>query len=204
MGLSEPITLSRACEVIEIPSGTPATLPAGAVVRIMQSLGQRLHGGYRSRLHVPCRCQGYRCAGDLERDGTNAHSCQEGMTFSEQMVWDQLKTVYDPEIPVNIVDLGLVYSCAITPLEQGGNRIHIKMSMTAPGCGMGNVLKADVESRLSRLPGVKEVHVEVVFDPPWHPGLCRMQPSSSLASTWITARHKPRHRSMEEDSDRPP
>ena len=91
--------------------------------------------------------------------------------FSEQMVWDQLKTVYDPEIPVNIVDLGLVYSCVTAPLEQGGNRIHIKMSMTAPGCGMGNVLKADVESRLSRLPGVKEVHVEVVFDPPWHPGL---------------------------------
>jgi probable FeS assembly SUF system protein SufT len=87
------------------------------------------------------------------------------------MVWDQLKTVYDPEIPVNIVDLGLVYSCAIAPEEQGGNRIHIKMSMTAPGCGMGNVLKADVESRLSRLPSVKEVHVEVVFDPPWHPGL---------------------------------
>jgi metal-sulfur cluster biosynthetic enzyme len=82
-----------------------------------------------------------------------------------------LKTVYDPEIPVNIVDLGLVYSCEIASLEQGGNRIHIKMSMTAPGCGMGNVLKADAESRLSRLPGVKEVHVEVVFDPPWHPGL---------------------------------
>jgi probable FeS assembly SUF system protein SufT len=95
---------------------------------------------------------------------------QEG-SFSDQMVWDQLKTVYDPEIPVNIVDLGLVYSCVIAPLEVGGNRVHIKMSMTAPGCGMGNVLKADVDSKLSRLPGVKEVHVEVVFDPPWHPGL---------------------------------
>jgi len=87
------------------------------------------------------------------------------------MVWDQLKSVYDPEIPVNIVDLGLVNSYVIAPLEGGGNRVHIKMSMTAPGCGMGNVLKADVESKLSRLPGVKEVHVEVVFDPPWHPGL---------------------------------
>jgi probable FeS assembly SUF system protein SufT len=95
---------------------------------------------------------------------------QEG-SLSDQMVWDRLKTVYDPEIPVNIVDLGLVYSCVIASLEQGGNRIHIKMSMTAPGCGMGNVLKADVDSKLSRLPGVKEVHVEVVFDPPWHPGL---------------------------------
>ena len=82
-----------------------------------------------------------------------------------------LKTVYDPEIPVNIVDLGLVYSCDIAPLEQGGNSVHIKMSMTAPGCGMGNVLKGDVQHKLARLPGVKEVQVEVVFDPPWHPGL---------------------------------
>jgi metal-sulfur cluster biosynthetic enzyme len=87
-------------------------------------------------------------------------------TFSDQLVWDQLKTVYDPEIPVNIVDLGLVYSCVITPLQPCWSRIDIKMSMTAPGCGM-----ADVEDKLSRLPGVKEVHVGVVFDPPWHPGL---------------------------------
>jgi metal-sulfur cluster biosynthetic enzyme len=72
---------------------------------------------------------------------------------------------------VELETLGLVYLCVIVPLEHGGNRVHIKMSMTAPGCGMGNVLKADVESKLSRLPSVKEVHVEVVFDPPWHPGL---------------------------------
>jgi metal-sulfur cluster biosynthetic enzyme len=87
------------------------------------------------------------------------------------MVWDQLKTVYDPEIPVNIVDLGLGYSCVITPNETSGNKIEIKMAMTAPGCGMANIIKADVEGKLSRLPDVSEVHVEVVFDPPWHPGL---------------------------------
>ena len=170
MSASELITLIRACEVIEIPSGTRGTLPAGAVVRIMQSLA----GSY-----TVVTDRGYMCrveAKDTDALGlSNKAMAQEPAVregpFSEQMVWDQLKTVYDPEIPVNIVDLGLVYSCAITPLEQGGNRIHIKMSMTAPGCGMGNVLKADVESRLSRLPGVKEVHVEVVFDPPWHPGL---------------------------------
>jgi len=170
MGASEPITLGRGCEVIEIPSGIRATLVAGAVVRIMQSLGSgytvATDRGYMYRVD----------AKDTDALGlSNAATAQappvhEG-NFSEQMVWDQLKTVYDPEIPVNIVDLGLVYSCAIAPEEQGGNRIHIKMSMTAPGCGMGNVLKADVESRLSRLPSVKEVHVEVVFDPPWHPGL---------------------------------
>jgi probable FeS assembly SUF system protein SufT len=99
-------------------------------------------------------------------------------TFSEEMVREQLKTVFDPEIPVNIVDLGLIYACEITPLETGGKKIDIKMSMTAPGCGMGNVLKADVETKLSRLPEVKEVHVEVVFDPPWNPG--RMSEAAKL------------------------
>ncbi len=170
MSASELITLSRACEVIEIPSGTRDTLPAGAVVRIMHSLAGS---------HTVATDRGYMYrveAKDTDALGLSnvapaqAHAVPEG-NFSERMVWDQLKTVYDPEIPVNIVDLGLVYACVIAPLEQGGSRIHVKMSMTAPGCGMGNVLKADVESKLLRLPGVKEVHVEVVFDPPWRPGL---------------------------------
>ncbi len=94
------------------------------------------------------------------------------------MVWEQLKTVYDPEIPVNIVDLGLIYACDITPLEGGGRKIDVKMSMTAPGCGMGNVLKADVETKLSRLPEVKAVNVEVVFEPAWGPG--RMSEAAKL------------------------
>ena len=92
----------------------------------------------------------------------------EAEPFSEKMVWGQLKTIFDPEIPVNIADLGLIYECAISPLDAGGNKIDIKMSMTAPGCGMGNVLKADVENKLGKLPDVKEVHVEIVFDPPWN------------------------------------
>jgi probable FeS assembly SUF system protein SufT len=170
MGASEPITLSRACEVIEIPSGVHVILPADSVVRIMQSLGS----GY-----TVATDRGYMCRVDAKdadalglanEVGAQPPAVQE-LVFSERMVWDELKTVYDPEIPVNIVDLGLVYSCVIAPLEQGGNRVHIKMSMTAPGCGMGNVLKADVESKVSRLPSVKEVDVEVVFDPPWRPGL---------------------------------
>ena len=170
MNASEPITLSRACEVIEIPSGTRDTLPAGAVVRIMQSLGSgytvATDRGYMYRVDTK----------DTDALGlSNAATAQappvHEENFSDQMVWDQLKTVYDPEIPVNIVDLGLVYSCVIVPMEQGGKSVHIKMSMTAPGCGMGNVLKGDVKTKLARLPSVKEVHVEVVFDPPWHPGL---------------------------------
>lgn len=166
----EPITLSRACDVIEIPSGVRGTLPAGTVVRIMQSLGSgctvAADRGYMYRIDA----KDADALGLSNEVPIQTPPAQEG-AFSEQMVWDQLKTVYDPEIPVNIVDLGLVYSCVIAPLPEGGNKVHIKMSMTAPGCGMGNVLKADVESKLSRLPGVKDVHVEVVFDPPWSPGL---------------------------------
>jgi probable FeS assembly SUF system protein SufT len=98
--------------------------------------------------------------------------------FNEQMVWDILKTVYDPEIPVNIVDLGLIYSCKITPVDDQGKKIDIQMSMTAPGCGMGNVLKGDVENRISKLPSVKAVNVEVVFDPPWD--MSRMSEAARL------------------------
>jgi probable FeS assembly SUF system protein SufT len=105
----------------------------------------------------------------LSPAATEAPTRQEA--FQPDMVWKQLKMVYDPEIPVNVVDLGLIYSAKIMTREDGGRKIEVKMSMTAPGCGMGNVLKADVESKLSRLPDVKEVRVDVVFDPPWNPGL---------------------------------
>jgi probable FeS assembly SUF system protein SufT len=155
------ISLSRDCEAIEIPSGTRATLPKGTEVRVMQFAG--------SSYTVVCD------HGMFRVDVANADAL--GLTppapkeppkeFSEELVWEQLKTVYDPEIPVNIFDLGLIYVCTAVPVQGGGHRIDIKMSMTAPGCGMGNVLKADVESKLKGLPGVREVHVEIVFDPPW-------------------------------------
>lgn len=176
MDLRNSITLNRDCEAIEIPSGKPATLPATTPVRVMQSRGNSYtvatERGYMYRID----------AGDADALGLSPVLAQppterEG-TFNEQMVWHQLKTVYDPEIPVNIVDLGLVYSCEITHLEEGARRIDIKMSMTAPGCGMGNVLKADVENKLSRLPSVKEVRVHVVFDPPWN--LSRMSEAARL------------------------
>jgi metal-sulfur cluster biosynthetic enzyme len=98
--------------------------------------------------------------------------------LTEQMVIDQLKAVFDPEIPVNIVDLGLVYGCTITPVDDSGKRIDVKMTMTAPGCGMSNVLKKDVESKLRSLPEVKEVNVEVVFEPAWNPS--RMSDAARL------------------------
>jgi probable FeS assembly SUF system protein SufT len=168
------IPVKRDVEAIEIPAGVRRTLPAGSTVRISQFLGNA---------YTVATDLGYLCRIDArDADAIGLAPVQEEQvtvpgTFDEQMVWDQLKTVFDPEIPVNIVDLGLIYACDITNIE-GGKKIDIKMSMTAPGCGMGNVIKADVESKLSHLPEVKQVNVEVVFDPPWGPG--RMSEAAKL------------------------
>src|SRR5215208_7074250 len=89
----------------------------------------------------------------------------------EEQVWAQLRTCFDPEIPVNIVDLGLVYNCEIADLPEGGQKVEIKMTLTAPGCGMGPVLASDVKQKVEGLPGVKEADVEVVFDPQWNPNM---------------------------------
>ena len=173
----ESITLTRDCEAIEIPGGTKDVIPAGTGVRVMQFLGSSWtvtspYGMFRIDVK-DAEALGLTPPVAVQQPG----SPTEG-GFNEKMVWDQLKTVFDPEIPVNIADLGLIYSCVTAPLDQGGHRIDIKMSMTAPGCGMGNVLKADVENKLANLPDVKEVHVEIVFDPPWTPS--RMSEAAKL------------------------
>ena len=165
----ELVELKRECKAVEIPSGVERVLPAGRFVTISQSLGT----SYTVITDI-----GYMCridASDADALGLTPAPGEPKTAaagpFHEQMVWDQLKTVYDPEIPVNIVDLGLIYECKITSDDRAGKKIGVKMSMTAPGCGMGNILKADVERKLSQLPEVKEVSVDVVFDPPWHMGL---------------------------------
>jgi probable FeS assembly SUF system protein SufT len=176
MEARESVSLKRDCAVISIPNGTRGSLPAGAHVRIMQRLGGSI-------TVMDARGAMYRVdATDADALGlevpATVQPSADGQPFSEQQVWSTLKTIFDPEIPVNIVDLGLVYSCDITPLAVGGHRVDVKMSMTAPGCGMGNVIRADAESRIARLPGVSDVHVEVVLDPPWTPA--RMSPAAKL------------------------
>lgn len=168
MTLNQEVELTRDCNVIEIPSGIPRILNKGTLVKITQLLGS----GYT----VIAQFYGMFRVDAKDADALGVEAAAETLQkssapFSEEMVWDVLKTVYDPEIPVNIVDLGLIYSCDITPHDQGGKKIDIKMTMTAPGCGMGNVIKSDVENRLAQLPEVKEINVEVVLDPPWNPGL---------------------------------
>ena len=173
-----PITLSRDTDVVEIPSGINNKLPAGTVVRVMQSLGSTytVYSDYGLMYRIDAKDAD---SLGLSSEPPPAESVpSQPESFSEKMVWDQLKTVYDPEIPVNIADLGLIYSCQIKPLDQGAHRIDIEMSLTAPGCGMGNVLKSDVETKLAKLPTVREVHVEVVLDPPWGPA--RMSEAARL------------------------
>lgn len=159
------VPLVRDCPVTEIPSGSLHILSAGTPVIITQSLGgsYTITTGYGQLLRIDAK--------DADALGFDvAQQPASSREFSDQSVWDQLKMVYDPEIPVNIVDLGLVYSCQITE-KDGGHYISITMSMTAPGCGMGDVLKSDIEQKLTGLPTVKEVNVEIVFDPPWSPRL---------------------------------
>jgi probable FeS assembly SUF system protein SufT len=176
MNTGELIELKRECKAIEVPSGTERVLQAGSLVRISQVLGTSYT--VISDIGYMCRID----ASDADALGLNPGSAagndRAQRTFSEQAVWDQLRTIYDPEIPVNIVDLGLIYACDITPLDGGGKKIDVKMTMTAPGCGMANVLKTDVERKLGQLPEVRDVNVEVVFEPPWSPG--RMSEAAKL------------------------
>ena len=170
------VQLKRETPAIAIPSGTASILPAGTGVNVMQFLGSSWTvtsalGMYRIDVKD---ADALGLAPPAEHDAASG----ERPPFSEKLVWDQLKTVFDPEIPVNIADLGLIYACDIKPLGEGGNRIEIKMTMTAPGCGMGNVLKADVENKLAKLPDVKEVDVQIVFEPPWGPA--RMSEAAKL------------------------
>jgi len=172
---NEPITLTRDCPATEIPSGRPHVLAAGSVVRMTQALGGSYTVMTNSGYMVRVDSKDADALGISNDAADTAPSAP--VEFSEKLVWDELKTVYDPEIPVNVVDLGLIYGCEIKP-EADGNNIDVKMTMTAPGCGMGDILKSDIHRKLSKIPTVKDVQVELVLDPPWNPG--RMSEAAKL------------------------
>jgi probable FeS assembly SUF system protein SufT len=175
---STVIELKRDCEATQVPYGGAQVLPAGSRVRITQSLGGTYTVTTEQGAMMRIEANNADALG-LAPDPRQAQAAEAApVPFSEKLVWDRLKTVFDPEIPVNIVDLGLVYSCQVTPAETGGHKIEIKMTMTAPGCGMGDVLRADIERKLSQLPEVRQVHAEIVFDPPWNPS--RMSDAAKL------------------------
>jgi probable FeS assembly SUF system protein SufT len=178
----ENVVVSRDILGMQIPSGIPHPIAAGTNLRLTQALG----GSYTVMTD-----QGYLLridAKDADAIGITPEevTAAGSQEFNEDLVWNQLRTIYDPEIPVNVVDLGLIYGCDIQRVPEG-HQIDIKMTMTAPGCGMADVLKADVQRRLSALPSVSAVNVEVVFEPQWHPGRmsegARLQLGLDLDST---------------------
>ncbi len=185
MNMREEVTFSRNTDAVMIPSGERVLVPIGSEATITQSLG----GSYTL---ITDRGLMIRVSGkEVEAIGKTPENIPEapaGEELSpevlETLVWDQLKTCYDPEIPVNIVDLGLVYLCEVKEGETGGTDVKIKMTLTAPGCGMGPVLANDVKSKVESLPGVKNADVEVVFDPVWDRSMMSDAAKLQLGMMW--------------------
>lgn len=158
------ITLTRDIEAVQIPSGNMVPLPAGTLVIITQQLGDSF------TVYVVHQAGLFRVRGE-DGDALGLAKAQGPAAvteFSEEAVWAQLRECYDPEIPVNIVDLGLVYSVNVAE-EPEGNRVHVQMTLTAPGCGMGPTLAREAEQRILSLPKVAAATVELVWEPAWTP-----------------------------------
>jgi len=163
---NEPVTLQRDVEAIMVPAGIPVTLREGKTGFITQALGGSFTVYFEGNL--------FRIAGKdapaLGKEASISPELPPDATDDDvkQLVWDQMRTCYDPEIPINIVELGLVYTCEINHTPEGERIADIKMTLTAPGCGMGEVLVQDVKDKVEMVPTVKRADVELVFDPPWN------------------------------------
>ncbi|MGY6588302.1 MAG: putative Fe-S cluster assembly protein SufT [Wenzhouxiangella sp.] len=161
-----PVKFERDCPVVMVPDGTEVELPSGTTGYITQSLG----GSFT--IYIDGRL--FRLAGEdadaIGREPPPRPRLPDDASDQdvEDLVWQQLKTIYDPEIPINVVDLGLIYECTLGRVENGGRTVDIAMTLTAPGCGMGEVLVADVRDRLKIIPTVEQVNVALTFDPPWN------------------------------------
>lgn len=165
----EVITVTRDVEATLIPSGEKAALEAGTIVFITQSLGGTFTVSTDRGMLLSIKGKDADALGKKPEDAGGLTASDLSSQPVEKLVWKQLRTCFDPEIPHNIVDLGLIYDCKITPLSgsETEKRVDIKMTLTAPGCGMGDWLKQDVASKVMLVPTVKQVNVEIVFDPPW-------------------------------------
>jgi probable FeS assembly SUF system protein SufT len=158
--------LSKDCPATAIPAGTPATLAAGESVSVVQTLGGNVtvstdRGLFRISRDDASKIEGLALAGEGPRTPSGE--------FSEEAVWDAMRTCFDPEIPVNIVDLGLVYDLAVEATPSGGHAVDVKMTLTAPGCGMGPVIAEDARQKIAALPTVERAKVHIVWDPVWSP-----------------------------------
>ena len=173
MTTNEPVTLRRDVEASIVPVGTKVTLQQGEQAYITQSLGGtytvvvngnmfRIEGKDADALGMEPAAKAARVSGSSPTPAT--------VEAVEQEVWNQMRSCYDPEIPVNIVDLGLIYDCHVSPMDEGSGtfRVDVKMTLTAPGCGMGPVIQQDVQNKIISLENVEEANIELVWDPPWN------------------------------------
>ena len=164
--MNEPFSLSRDVSAVIIPAGEALTLREGTSGFITQALGGSFTIYVEGNL--------FRIAGAdadaIGKDPVAPPAVPDNATDEdiEKVIWDQLRTVFDPEIPINIVDLGLVYRCEIEKLTGGGRFVSMDMTLTAPGCGMGDILVQDAQEKIAVIPTVEDVVVELVFDPPWN------------------------------------
>jgi probable FeS assembly SUF system protein SufT len=167
------INLTRECKVILIPSGEESSLPAGSPVIVTQSLGGTYTVATQTGLARIAEADADALGLEVEKKeaAVPAAATGSGGEVKEDDVWVQLKNVYDPEIPVNIVDLGLVYDLILGKSESGGTTVNVKMTLTAPGCGMGPTIAADARSRILTVPGVESAEVDLVWSPPWNQGM---------------------------------
>jgi probable FeS assembly SUF system protein SufT len=163
---SDPIRLERDCIAVMVPQGNEVTLPAGQVGYITQALG----GSFTVYVDGSLFRISGADADALGREPPPALELPEGAPDAdvEKLVWQQLRTCFDPEIPINIVELGLVYSCDLDRLDDGRRKVNVIMTLTAPGCGMGDILVDDVRTKLEMIPTIAEADVDLVFDPPWN------------------------------------
>lgn len=163
---SEPIKFERDCDVVLVPSGENVVMPAGSIGYITQSLG----GSWTVFVEGNLMRIAGKDADAIGKEPPTPIELPEGATVEdiEKLVWQQLRTCFDPEIPINVVELGLVYSAELSQLESGNYRADVRMTLTAPGCGMGDILVDDVRSKLELIPTLEDADVELVFDPPWN------------------------------------
>ena len=169
---SEQKILTRDVDASVVPIGTKVTLQKGETAHITQSLGGSFTVIVNGNMFRIAEKDGD--ALGIEAKAAAAPVTSSGPMTQEELekkVWESLKTCYDPEIPVNIVDLGLIYDCHLTPIGESNFKADVKMTLTAPGCGMGPVLAQDVQNKLISLEPIDEANVELVWDPPWNQGM---------------------------------
>lgn len=182
--MREEVTFERNAEAIMIPSGEKVLVPKGAQATITQALGGTYTLITDRGLMVRVSGNEVEAIGKTPLEKSDVKPEEITPEKLEEMVWETLKTCFDPEIPVNIVDLGLVYLCELQETEEGGKNVHIKMTLTAPGCGMGPVLASDVKMKVEALPGVRNAEVEVVFDPVWDRSMMSEAARLQLGMMW--------------------